>query len=373
MYNGSKYYMDPELCSQRIVNITKSANIEFLKMYWFLGEGKLMQAMPNIVGIKVQINKVFTLPPEDLKVSSEKLGTMVTIKAPSTHTGKRTVHARLLSSHSRSGMVGERQNCFKYDSLPLSKYLVFYVHGGGFCATTSKTYESCLREWADQLKIPIFAVDYGLAPEAPYPCGLEDVFYAYCWVLKHPELLGFNGERIVFAGDSAGANLITACITKCIETGIKLPDGMMYLYGPSLIKFCSSPSRMMSLIDPLMSHGFLMRCLKAYVGHCKTDSSEINKKFEECKNCEADVFDDDQEEGLTPSSPDQLNAIWERAQMDTEFNTWQTNLSSIREGSEDSNIELLNQPSCSKDNVFEAPQSPTDEKPTKSRSRTPRR
>lgn len=122
--------MDPELCSQRIVNITKSADIEFLKTYWFLGEAKLIQAIPNIVGIKVQINKVFTIPPEELKLYSEKFQENVTIPAPCIHTGKRSVHARLISKNSISGMVGERQNCFKYDTLPLSKYLIFHVHGG---------------------------------------------------------------------------------------------------------------------------------------------------------------------------------------------------------------------------------------------------
>jgi hypothetical protein len=82
--------------------------------------------MPNIVGIKVQINKVFNLPPEDLKIFSEKLQTTVTILAPKDHNGKRTVHARLISSNSRTGMVGERKNCFKFNSLPLSKYLLIH-------------------------------------------------------------------------------------------------------------------------------------------------------------------------------------------------------------------------------------------------------
>lgn len=103
--------------------------------------------------------------------------------------------------------MGERKNSSKSDTLPASKCLILHAHGGGFVAQSSKSHEIYLREWAVELNVPILSIDYSLAPDAAYPRALEEVFYAYCWALKNKSLLGTTCERIVFAGDSAGANL----------------------------------------------------------------------------------------------------------------------------------------------------------------------
>lgn len=229
-----------------------------------------------------------------------------------------------------------------------------------------------MREWADELKVPIFSVDYALAPENPYPCGLEDVFYAYCWVLKHPQLLGFSGEHIVLAGDSAGANLNAGCITKCIEKGIRVPDGMLFCYGPTLLTYSCSPSRFLSLVDPLMSYSFIMRCLNAYAGQKDSQPSITGsgEKFSSNENPEKDfvknVYDDDQEEKLASDSNPELTNAWEKAQMDDSMNSWQTNLVSISEGTSEESENKINQPSCSKDD-----EKLSSENEPKSRSRTP--
>ena len=43
------------------------------------------------------------------------------------------------------------------------------MHGGGFIAQTSKSHQSYLRQWSRNLNMPIFSVDYSLAPQAPFP------------------------------------------------------------------------------------------------------------------------------------------------------------------------------------------------------------
>lgn len=43
--------------------------------------------------------------------------------------------------------------------------------------------------------------DYSLAPRAPFPRALEEVFYAYCWALKNCELLGSTAERVILVGE----------------------------------------------------------------------------------------------------------------------------------------------------------------------------
>lgn len=57
-------------------------------------------------------------------------------------------------------------------------------------AQTSKSHEPYLKNWAQELGVPIFSIDYSLAPEAPFPRALEECFFAYCWAVKHCDLLG---------------------------------------------------------------------------------------------------------------------------------------------------------------------------------------
>ena len=61
-----------------------------------------------------------------------------------------------------------------------------------------------LRYWAKELQIPILSIDYSLAPDAPFPQAVNEVYYAYIWALNNLEKLGSSGEKIIFCGDSAG-------------------------------------------------------------------------------------------------------------------------------------------------------------------------
>lgn len=161
-------------------------------------------------------------------------------------------------------------------SPPPATGLLFHCHGGGFVAQSSKSHEIYLREWAVQLNIPILSIDYSLAPEAPFPRALEEVFYAYCWALQNCALLGTTAEKIIFAGDSAGANLNLACALKCIDMGVRIPDGILLLYCPTMINFVVSPARMLCLMDPLLPFSFMMGCLRAYT--CPADDVERKQK-----------------------------------------------------------------------------------------------
>jgi len=123
-----------------------------------------------------------------------------------------------------------------------------------------------LIEWASKLDVPILSVHYSLAPDAPFPRSLEEIFNVYCWVLEHPDLVGSTGENIIFVGDSAGANMLAACIIRCIETGTRIPKGFCSIYGVFQLNFVMSPSRLMSVIDLLTSSLNFVAMMEAYSG-----------------------------------------------------------------------------------------------------------
>ncbi|HEY6916339.1 MAG TPA: alpha/beta hydrolase [Allosphingosinicella sp.] len=83
--------------------------------------------------------------------------------------------------------------------------LVFF-HGGGFVLGNLDTHEPFCAELTRQLDMPVIAVDYRLAPEHPWPAGIEDAIAAARWVAGSPAELQREVTGLVLAGDSAGGN-----------------------------------------------------------------------------------------------------------------------------------------------------------------------
>jgi acetyl esterase/lipase len=145
-----------------------------------------------------------------------------------------------------------------------------------------------LKDWAVKLSCPILSIDYSLAPEAPFPRALEEVFYAYCWALKNAELLGSTGENIALVGDSAGGNLITACTIKCIEMGIRKPKGLLAIYAVFLANYAASPSRFLGLMDVILPFSPHMKLFQFYNGQNRKSSKNI---FDVDKHRNSDTLD----------------------------------------------------------------------------------
>jgi acetyl esterase len=68
------------------------------------------------------------------------------------------------------------------------------------------THEPFCAEIARQLDMPIVSVEYRLAPEHPWPAGVEDAIAAARWIAESPEALEREVTGLVSAGDSAGGN-----------------------------------------------------------------------------------------------------------------------------------------------------------------------
>ena len=72
---------------------------------------------------------------------------------------------------------------------------------------------------------------------------------------------GWTGERVCFAGDSAGGNIVLSTALRAVSYEIQVPDGIVAAYTPTLVQYTPSPARLMSMIDPLLPVGILTRCL----------------------------------------------------------------------------------------------------------------
>ena len=87
--------------------------------------------------------------------------------------------------------------------------LVAYLHGGGWMLGSIESFDTVVRALANASGAIVVSVGYRLAPEAPFPAGLEDCLCAVRWLAAGAAELGADPERLAIAGDSAGGNLAT--------------------------------------------------------------------------------------------------------------------------------------------------------------------
>lgn len=99
------------------------------------------------------------------------------------------------------------------DSLSLSYSplpLVVYLHGGGWCFGSINSCARFCAALASEANVAVLALDYPLAPEAPYPAALQSIADVMLSIPDNSEAWRINPEAVTIAGDSAGGNLALA-------------------------------------------------------------------------------------------------------------------------------------------------------------------
>lgn len=91
---------------------------------------------------------------------------------------------------------------------------IIYIHGGWFIAGGYETHDAVVRKLANKTESVVVFIDYRLAPEHPFPAGLNDCLDAIQWVVENAESLGIDQNQIGIIGDSAGGGLSTAVSTQ---------------------------------------------------------------------------------------------------------------------------------------------------------------
>ncbi|KAL0609667.1 Hormone-sensitive lipase, partial [Plecturocebus cupreus] len=280
LFTSGRFAIDPELRGAEFERITQNLDVHFWKAFWNITEIEVLSSLANMASATVRVSRLLSLPPEAFEMPLTADPTLtVTISPPLAHTGPGPVLIRLISYDLREGQDSEELSSLvkangqrslelwpRPQQAPRSRSLVVHFHGGGFVAQTSKSHEPYLKSWAQELGAPIISIDYSLAPEAPFPRALEECFFAYCWAIKHCALLGSTGERICLAGDSAGGNLCFTVALRAAAYGVRVPDGIMAAYPATMLQPAASPSRLLSLMDPLLPLSVLSKCVSAYTG-----------------------------------------------------------------------------------------------------------
>jgi acetyl esterase len=103
-----------------------------------------------------------------------------------------------------------------------SNALIIFYHGGGFASGDITMYKDVIKYLCEQTKAIVLFPEYRLAPECPFPCGVNDAFDVLTWAYDNASKFGCDNKKLVIVGDSAGGNLCHACMIKDNESRIRL-------------------------------------------------------------------------------------------------------------------------------------------------------
>ena len=99
--------------------------------------------------------------------------------------------------------------------------ILMFIHGGGYVIGDLETHDQPCRQLALESGATVVAIDYRLAPEHPFPAGLEDAWAVFQALDKDRNNFG-RGSKLAVAGDSAGGNFSAVLALMARDAGINL-------------------------------------------------------------------------------------------------------------------------------------------------------
>jgi len=108
--------------------------------------------------------------------------------------------------------------------------LLVFLHGGGWSIGDLDTHDEPCRILCRHGGMHVLSVDYRLAPEHPFPAGVEDAKAALEWAIDHAEELGADPARVAVGGDSAGGNLAAVATQMLARARDRVPALQVLIY-----------------------------------------------------------------------------------------------------------------------------------------------
>lgn len=124
------------------------------------------------------------------------------------------------------------------EGIPVRKYrddapatgVVVYFHGGGFVLGSIGIMDNVARQLCRSSGAVVISVGYRLAPEHPYPAGLDDCETVTRWAIASASTFGVPASKVAIAGESAGGNLSAALALRFRDAGDVDLAGQVLIY-----------------------------------------------------------------------------------------------------------------------------------------------
>ncbi|NUP27141.1 MAG: alpha/beta hydrolase [Nocardia sp.] len=139
--------------------------------------------------------------------------------------------------------------------------VILYVHGGGFVAGSAAGYRGVAARLSTATHLPVFTLDYRLAPEHPYPAAARDVDAAFRWLAAQ----GYRPDRVVIAGDSAGGFLAADFALTHARGGFPSPAGLVLFSPMADLSLTLAAGFAGAAAEGLLSAGLSRRAVAHYI------------------------------------------------------------------------------------------------------------
>jgi acetyl esterase/lipase len=144
---------------------------------------------------------------------------------------------------------------------------LLYLHGGGFVSGSGGFYLAMAAHFSAAAQCAVLLPDYRLAPEHPFPAGLEDCVRAHQWIVANGPSGAGPARATFIAGDSAGGSLTLATLLALRDRRLPLPAGGIPLSPTTDLTLASDSLKTVS--DPIISARTMPVFRELYLG--KTD------------------------------------------------------------------------------------------------------
>ncbi|MCM6772054.1 alpha/beta hydrolase [Nocardia sp. CDC159] len=148
---------------------------------------------------------------------------------------------------------------------------IYFIHGSGYVVCSARTHRGLAARLSRLTGLPVFVVDYRLAPEHRFPAAAQDVEAGYRWLLAQ----GLRAHNLVIGGDSAGGHLALDLLLENLRTGIEQPAGV-FAFSPLLDVTLGLAERQDRLRpDPMAPARVGRRLLELYTAGQPPDSPRL--------------------------------------------------------------------------------------------------
>ena len=142
---------------------------------------------------------------------------------------------------------------------------VLYLHGGGFVSGSSDFYLPLGGHISAAAGCAVLLPDYRLAPEHPFPAGLEDCIAAYRWLLANGPAGPAPARASFIGGDSAGGGLTLSALLALRARGLPLPQAGICISPFADLTLTGESIRTQAETDPIMHPGCLPDFVNRYL------------------------------------------------------------------------------------------------------------
>ena len=166
------------------------------------------------------------------------------------------------------------------DSENANSRVMLYLHGGGYTFGSYVSHRAFVSKLCKKLHLQAYTINYRLAPEDPFPAGLDDAFFAYKWLLEEKSI---PSENIIVMGDSAGGGLALALLVRIGKQNLPQPKAAICLSPWTDLTMTSETLKTKVDEEPFFNVKNIESGALAYTGTASPENPEVSPIFGDFK------------------------------------------------------------------------------------------